>query len=283
MIYKKDANFPYPILTNTTSTYMEPKFLVDIDLEENTSAYRFKLDYEISSVFIRELIEMQQATVIFIIQSKDTRFVKLAPNQTFVDVEKSRISLSKRTSIQLQIQTNKEVTFEQNTDLTAFYAPFKNEVILSENKLLGFSNVVIFDGSIPNPLILFEKKLNEQLTSDIKIELGAETIIIHYRKEEYQFNGLHNGRDFNTPYLYAGLQKALHQFIVEYGHGEDFVELAQIDMPENPLYFKIYNLMVKKMISEISYETIDEVISLISQKLIEKYAVAVKELDRDGD
>lgn len=157
MIYKKDANFPYPILTNTTTAYMNPYFSLDVRLEENTNAYRFLLDYEVGSTFINNLIQKNQATVIFIIQSKDTRFVKLTPNQSYIDIEKSRISLNKRTSIQLQIQTNEEIGFTNNDDLTSFYEPFKNEIMLSKNKLLGFSNVVIFEGSIQQPLVLFEK------------------------------------------------------------------------------------------------------------------------------
>lgn len=37
MIYKKDANFPYPILTNTSNSYDNCSFILDIDLEENTN------------------------------------------------------------------------------------------------------------------------------------------------------------------------------------------------------------------------------------------------------
>ena len=41
--------------------------------------------------------------------------------------------------------------------------------------------------------------------------------------------------------------------------------------------------MTKKMITEVSTENIDEVITLISEKLIEKYSAAVRELDQNGD
>ena len=284
MIYKKDANFPYPVLTNTTTTYSNPYFTVDIALEENTNHYRFVLDYEISSAFIQECIRTQKADVVFIVQSKDTRFVKLSPNQRTVDIEKSRISLNKRTSIQLQIQTNEAITFAENDDLAAFYDPFKSEIELQKNQTLGFSNVVVFEGSIQNPLVLFEKKLDESLTSDIKVELGTETIIIHYKKADYQFNGMRHSRDFNTPFLYMGLQKALQQFIVVHSkEDEDSVELLDCEIPENGLDFKLYNLMRKKMVTELSNENIDEVIALISEKMIEKYSLAVRELDRDGD
>lgn len=283
MIYKKDANFPYPVLTNTTSTYVNPYFTLDVNLEENTNAYRFILQYEISSPFIQELIRQHKAAVIFIIQSKDTRFVRLAPNQSYVDIDKSRISLNKRTTIQLQIQTTEEINFARNEDLTAFYDPFKADILLSSNRLLGYSNVVVFEGSIQQPLVLFEKKLDENLSSDIKIELGTETIIIHYKKADFQFNGLRNSRDFNMPYLYLGMQKALQNFVNEYGRDEGAVDLTQIDVPESGLDYKLYNLMTKKMVTEITTENIDEVIALISEKLIEKYSTAVRELDQNGD
>lgn len=283
MIYKKDANFPYPVLTNTTSTYVNPYFSLDVSLEENTTTYRFMLQYEISSLFIQELIRQHKATVIFIIQSKDTRFVRLSPNQQYVDIEKSRISLNKRTTIQLQIQTTEDITFAFNNDLTAFYDQFKADILLSQNRLLGYSNVVVFEGSIQQPLVLFEKKLDETLSSDIKIELGAETIIIHYKKADFQFNGMQHSRNFNMPYLYLGLQKALQNFITEYGREEDAVDLMQMDVPESGLDYKLYNLMTKKMVTEITTENIDEVIALISERLIEKYSTAVRELDQNGD
>lgn len=125
--------------------------------------------------------------------------------------------------------------------------------------------------------------MNENLTSDIKVELGTETIILHYKKAEFQFNGMRNSRNFNTPYLYIGLQKALQNFVSECGRDEGAVDLTHCDVPETGLDYKLYNLMVKKMITEISNENIDEVISLISEKMIEKYSMAVRELDQNGD
>jgi len=283
MIYKKDANFPYPVLTNTTSTYVNPYFTLDVNLEENTNAYRFILQYEISSPFIQELIRQHKAAVIFIFHSKNNRFLRLAPNQSYLDIDKSRISLNKRTTIQLKNQTTEEINFSRHDDLTDFYDPFKADILLSSNRLLGYSNVVVFEGSIQQPLVLFEKKLDENLSSDIKIELGTETIIIHYKKADFQFNGLRNSRDFNMPYLYLGMQKALQNFVNEYGRDEGAVDLTQIDVPESGLDYKLYNLMTKKMVTEITTENIDEVIALISEKLIEKYSTAVRELDQNGD
>ncbi|SEN01052.1 hypothetical protein SAMN05192533_10836 [Mesobacillus persicus] len=284
MIYKKDANFPYPVLTNTSTSYEDPSFLLDVSLEENTNDYRFIVNYEVSSPFIKKLISTGDGQAILIIQSKDNKFYKLDPNQNAVSVPKKRVSLSKRTSIQLHIQSNKEINFRDNDDLTSFYGAFKDEITVPNHALLGYSNIVVFEGSIQNPLVLFEKKLDEQLTSDIRIELGVETIIIHYRKEDYQFTGIRSSQAFNNPYIYAGLRTALQRFIHEYSEqGEDYVDLSQITQPENLLDFKLYQLMTKKMVQEVSVDNIDEVISLISDKIIEKYAGAVKELINNGN
>ncbi|EKN69300.1 hypothetical protein BABA_10571 [Neobacillus bataviensis LMG 21833] len=284
MIYKKDANFPYPILTNTSTSYENGSFMLDVTLEENTNDYRFTIEYEMSSPFMKKLIATGDAQAIFIIQSKDNKFYKLDPHQTTIEVPKRRVSLSKRTSIQLHIQSTKEINFSDNHDLTSFYDTFKDEITVPKQALLGYSNIVVFEGSIQNPLVLFEKKLDEQLHSDIKIELGTETIIIHYRKEDYQFNGLGSSQAFNNPYIYAGLRTALQRFIQEYSEqGEDYVYITQIPQPENLLDFKLYQLLSKKMVEEVSIDNIDEVISLISDRIIEKYAGAVKELINNGN
>jgi len=93
MIYKKDANFPYPILTNTSSNYVECNFNLDIKLNENSESYGFELIYEIDSEFIRKLLQNQQAALILVIQSKDNKFYEVKPNQTFIEIPKSRITL----------------------------------------------------------------------------------------------------------------------------------------------------------------------------------------------
>ena len=93
MIYKKDANFPYPVLTNTSTSYENSSFLLDVTLEENTNDYRFAIEYQISSPFIKKLIATGEAVPILIIQSKDNKFYKLEPNQKAIEVRKNRVSL----------------------------------------------------------------------------------------------------------------------------------------------------------------------------------------------
>lgn len=159
MIYKKDANFPYPILTNTSNSYDNCSFILDINLEENTNEYIFEINYDITSPFIEKLLQNGQATLVLIIQSKDNKFFNIEYGQKAKSISKSRISLSKRTTIQLFIQSNEEINFKNNYDLSSFYEEFKDEIDVPKNSILGFSNSVIFDGSTNKPLELFEKRL----------------------------------------------------------------------------------------------------------------------------
>lgn len=283
MIYKKDANFPYPILTNTSNSYDNCSFILDINLEENTNEYIFEINYDITSPFIEKLLQNGQATLVLIIQSKDNKFFNLEYGQKTKSISKSRISLSKRTTIQLFIQSNEEINFKNNYDLSSFYEEFKDEIDVPKNSILGFSNSVIFDGSTNKPLELFEKKVNPNLKSDVKIELGSETIIINYKNESLQFTYLPQSSTFNNPYVYMGLQKALYRFIVNNSEDHECVDLEEIEPPNDGLDFKLYNLMRKKKISELNIENIDEVIYAISDKMLEKYTAAVRRLYSDGN
>ena len=283
MIYKKDANFPYPILTNTSNSYDNCSFILDINLEENTNEYIFEINYDITSPFIEKLLQNGQATLVLIIQSKDNKFFNIEYGQKTKSISKSRISLSKRTTIQLFIQSNEEINFKNNYDLSFFYEEFKDEIYVPKNSILGFSNSVVFDGSTNKPLELFEKKVNPNLKSDVKIELGSETIIINYKNESLQFTDLPQSSTFNNPYVYMGLQKALYRFIVNNSEDHECVDLEEIEPPNDGLDFKLYNLMRKKKISELNIENIDEVIYAISDKMLEKYTAAVRRLYSDGN
>jgi hypothetical protein len=68
---------------------------------------------------------------------------------------------------------------------------------------------------------------------------------------------------------------------VNNGDGEQ-VDLDQIDTPLDQLDLKLYNLMKKKMVNEVSIDTIDEVIYSISDRIMEKYTAAVKGLSSNG-
>jgi hypothetical protein len=282
MIYKKDANFPYPLLTNTSKSYERSNFILDVNLEENSNNYRFEINFEIDSEFINSLIKKEQAQLILVIQSKDNKFFIIKPDERFIEISKSRISISNRTIIQLHLQSKEDILFTNNDDLSLFYQSFKDEIVVPKNSLLGFSNVVTFDGSSTKPLDLFEKKVDPELKSDIKTELGSETIIIHYKNEQLQFNELSKSNTLNNPYIYSGLQKALYRFIVNNGEDGE-VDLEQMEAPSDNLDFKLYTLMKKKMVIELNVENIDEVIYSISDRILERYTSAVKELSINGN
>lgn len=264
-------------------SYESSNFTLDVQLQENVHNYRFNIQCEIDSDFINRLLEQGKAQLILVIQSKDNKFYILPRLETYIEIQKSRISVSKRTTIQLHLQSKENISFKDNNDLSEFYQQFKDEIVVPKNSLLGFSNVVMFEGSSTKPLELFEKKVDPNLSSEVKIELGSETIIIHYKNEQLQFNNLPMSNTLNNPYIYMGLQKALQRFIVNNSDDGEEVDLGQMDIPIDQLDLKLYNLMKKKMISEMRIDTIDEVIYTISDRIIEKYAAAVKGLSSSGN
>lgn len=283
MIYKKDANFPYPLLTNTSTSYETSHFTLDVELQENMQNYRFDIQYEIESEFINTLLDKGQAQLVLVIQSKDNKFFPLRTNQKHIEIPKSRISVSKRTVIQLHLLAKADVPFIDNDDLSEFYQQFKNEIIIPKHSILGFSNIVVFDGSSNKPIDLFEKKVDPNLSSDVKIELGSETIIIHYKNEQLQFNNLPMSNTLNNPYIYMGLQKALMRFIVNNSADSEQVDLGEIDIPIDQLDLKLYNLMKIKLVMEVRIDTIDEVIHVISDRIIERYTAAIRGLSSSGN
>ncbi|MDD1505902.1 hypothetical protein PVA17_24625 [Lysinibacillus sp. CNPSo 3705] len=50
MIYKKDANFPYPILSS--NTFEESDFMIKVNFEEDGDLYKFKIQNNLTSEFI---------------------------------------------------------------------------------------------------------------------------------------------------------------------------------------------------------------------------------------
>lgn len=281
MIYRKEANFPYPLLSNTSESYTMNYFNLDVDVSDNVDYFFFDISYDIESEFIRQLLDQKKAQLILIIQTKDNKFFRLKPGQTTVKVKKSRISLKNRSSIQMHIQALEDINFANNGDLNDFYIQFREELDVPKFSLLGYSNVVVFDGRINKPFELFEKKLNENLKSDIKLELGQETIVIHYKNPEYQFNDLPKSNALNNAYIYAGLTKALQAFITNNSQDGD-VDLDDIEEPKGSLDLKLYNLMKQKQVTELNTDNIDEVIYMISDRIIERYTSALRGLEAHG-
>lgn len=283
MIYRKNANFPYPVLSNLSNSYELNHFDLDVDIKEQGGFYYFEINYEIDSDFIKNLLNNNRARLVFIIQSKDNKFYFLETGQSDIRIPKNRISLNKRTSIQLHIQALESISFVDNHDLSEFYRSFKEELILDKHALLGYSNVVVFDGDIKKPLELFAKKLNEDLKSEIRVELGQETIIIHYKKRDFQLDNYKGSKALSNMYIYLGLSKALQSFITNNSPDNDGdVDLEDIPEPTGSLDFKIYHLMKDKAITDLNMDNIDEVISIISDRMIERFTSAVGEAVADG-
>lgn len=285
MIYKKDANFPYPILSSSALGYEESDFTIKVSFEEDKDVYRFLIKSYVTSDFVEELLRKGEVEYLLVIQSKDTKFFTLTQDNLQVEILKNRMSLSNRTSIQLHIVSKVDISFKNNHELSSFYDSLKENIVIPKFSMMGYSNIVTFEGGMKNPLELFEKRLDPNLSSPIKYELGTECIIIHFRDEELQFQTMAKASAFLNPYLYMGLRIALEQFIKSCSekNDDDFVELSQIPQPEDLLNFKLYNLMTSKSVEELSFDNIDEVISRISHQIIEKYARAVKELITHGN
>lgn len=280
MIYKKEANFPYPVLTPGTNSYTHCHFDLSIGLKDDAESYRFCVEYELECDFLKKLLNEKKAEIIFVVQSKDNKFYKL--EKDYVDIKKSRISLSKRTSIQLLIKAVENISFRDNNELSEFYSDFKDEINVDKNSVLAFSNVCILDGRLKDPLKIFEKRHDPDLKSDIKFHMGPETIIISFKRAEYQFPGIRNKEKLNNAYVYMGLQRALYRFLQTYGEDES-VYMDELTPPENGLDLKLYNLMKSKTVDELNSDNIDEVIYKITDKMIEKYYTAIKELSSDGN
>lgn len=277
MIYKKDANFPYPLITETALAYVDSAFQISVGFEEDKDVYRFNINRELTSAFVRSLLENGAAEYLLVIQSKDTKFYKLSPDQMSVEILKRKISLSNRTSIQMHIVAKESISFAENNELTGFYDRMKNQIEVGKYSMIGYSNIVTFEGGMKNPTQLFEKRFNPELKTAIKFELEREYIVIEFRDEESQLQSA--GAAFMNPYLYTGLRMALERFVRNYaGDGEEYVEIAQLEDPTDLLDFKLYYLMKHKSVDELDFDNIDEVIGKISNGIIEKYVHAVKGL-----
>jgi hypothetical protein len=287
MIYKKDANFPYPVLNNLSNSYTNNKFELNIKLKENSDEYIFELEYEIGSDFIIKNIKNDIADIFLIISSQDNKFIKLNPINKYdnifknkVKILKRRLSLNQKTELQLLIKADKDINFYNNYDLKGFYNQYKSQIIVHKNGMLAFSNTISYNGLLKESIELFENRINKDQKPEIKIEISEETIILNYKKDDYMFRSLADGQKLNYPYIYMGLQKALFNFINKNGDPDlEFVEMNQIETSNfSNLDVKLYNLIKSKGIDSFGYDEIDDVISSISDKIIEKFSLAVGRL-----
>ena len=284
MIYNKDAAFPYPILSRTSSSYKENYFSFDVDrIEETKDSYIIPFTYKISTPFIEQLLKDGKATLLFIAQSNDNYFERLSFGQNKVELKKKRLSLSKRTKLQLQIQTLEEISFSESNDLNDFYHMHKDRLIIRPNSLLGYSDEVVFEGSEVRPLELFEQSVRENLEKPFKIELTSEVINLVFKDRKYTFDSGNIKKSLKNMYFYLGLNRALSEFIQEYGAGEEFINLLEMPVPEKGLHIKLRDLMLNKNIVELDFESLDSVIQQMSDGIIEKFIDGVKEMSENGN
>lgn len=285
MIYTKKANFPYPVLMNFSDDYQDPEFSLDVMIKDNTDDFLIEVTWDISSDYIHELLKTGQANLYLIIKSKDNQFFKLQPKKkTQQSIPKHKLCIHARTTMQLMVQAAETLNFSDNNDLNAFYDAIKEEIQVKAGNVLAFSNTVIFDGEQNKPYDLFEKQIDPDINSDVEIRLGAETILVVYKNEQYQFAEVQNSKELNYPYLYLGLQKALISFLMHANpdNPDEGVDVEEMEPPENALESKLYSLMQSKNISELSMDNLDEVIYKISDNLIMKYHNAVRGM-HNGD
>ena len=285
MIYTKKANFPYPILMNFSEDYMDAEFEFDVVLKDNDQDYILEIDWSVSSGFIYNKIKEGEASLVLIIKSKDNQFHILQyADRIRKNISKTRLCVNARTVMQLMIISNTEICFNENMDLNEFYSVAKEEIVVHSGQALGFSNTVIFDGSQEKPYEIFEKRVDENIESDIEVKLGEETILIVYKKQEYQLNDIQNGRELNYPYIYLGLEKALCSFLLHANPDspEEGVLIEEMDPPDSALELKLYNLMQAKNVSELTWDNMDAVIHQLTDHIVGRYTDVVRRLS-NGD
>lgn len=275
MIFDKESRFPYPILSYFTEDYTNAIFNLKIDVQDSPFDYIFKVEYELTSEFLKDLIDKNKAKIYLLIQSKDSKFYDLKDNKVLVP--KNRISLNKRTNIQLVVMANEDISFHNNNDLDHFYASEKSKIKIEKYNALAISNVEKFNGDLRKPFDLFEKRVDPTIKSDIKIEFSSEMIVIIYKRKELQFGKFRKSNSLNNHYVYMGLQKGLMKFIIDLSSNNSEVYIDEIEEPENPLNYKLFKLMKIKGINLLSFENIDEVISKISDRIIDKHYIAIEE------
>lgn len=284
MIYNKDAAFPYPVLSRTVQSYQDNYFTFDVHVtDEDEANYDFSLEYEISSPFLIKLLKSEKATLMLIIQSGDNYFEKISYGQDKINLKKNRLSLSKRTKLQLHIQSLEKIIFNEAEDLALFYSEYKDEIEVKSHSLLAYSDEVVFESSEVKPIDIFEQSIKSELSVPFKVELTGETIVLVFRDRETALEEANIKKNLRNMYFYIGLNRALTEFIESnIQEDEEFIALETID-PEKGLHRKLKDLMISKGITEIDPESVDEVIQKMSDNIIGKYTKGVKEMAENGN
>lgn len=277
MIYNKEASFSYPVFAENNNSYANPHFNFDVsNLTATDDEYIFTIEYDLNSSFLNELIEQQEASFVFIINTSDNFFVKLEPGQKIIRVSNKRLSFNSRATIQLQIQAEKTIQFNNADGLNTFYELFKANVEVDKYSLLGYTQKVTYTNPDKYPIDLFRYKIDSNLPHDFEIELTPNDIVMKVRIERYLFPNIINRNSMLNMYIYVGLSRALNQFMrnnIQKTNGEEEAEiwLDTLSTTDSILNEKLLELMKDHAVEYVSYENIDDVIHQISDRIIDKF------------
>ncbi len=268
MIFKKDVSFPYPILAPFNEDYPESHFDLDVNFEliEEDTLFRFQISPNLNSKFLNELLQQKRAKYKLIILSNDSKIFDYDEDQGFVDIPRNRISLKKKTQIQMAVVATEEINFKDNEDLDDYYGSLKNNVNVQKDHLLALSEVVNFNGELTKPFVLFKYEIKPDLESEIEFSMVGEFINIHLREKEFKYLNAPQ----NYHYVYMGLQKALAQLIFDNAAGENFLRIDSFT-GLTPLQEKLRIYLEAKNIDEISLESLERAIDKMTDKIMSKH------------
>ncbi|GAB2490192.1 hypothetical protein GCM10008929_13120 [Alkalibacterium psychrotolerans] len=285
MIYNKDAAFSYPVLTNSNNSYINSGFDFSINnIIDNSDTYELTLQYDIESSFVRSLIENKLATLILIVQSDDNLFFELDNNQKVVSIAKSRITFKEKVRAQVHIQSKEKILFDTCTELNQFYSSIKNRISISQNCLVGYSNVSTIRNTGREGVALFEKTVDPKMDMEFSVQLSNKSIILKFKEDRHLLKTTARSRDIMNIYLYNGLQRALNQFVSEnVEDDEEGLYLEDIDDTSlNDLHYKIYQLLNRRGVIEISYDDIDKLVQKLAPNIIDKFTYSIERLNENG-
>lgn len=286
MIYNKDAAFSYPVLSRKNNSYIENGFYFNLSsITDTDDHYKLMFDYDIDSVFVQNLLEEERAVLIFIIQSKDNLFFTLKKNQKEVQLRKSRISFNEKVRFQLHIQSKEEISFAECEELNSFYSRIKDQLAVSKNTLIGYSDTSTLRNLKKENVPLFKKSVDPSMDVEFQVRLSSDSIILKFKNEKHLLRTTAAKIDIMNLYFYNGLYQAVSHFIQEnIEEDEDSLFLSKLDDTAlNNLNYKIYHLMVKKGLDEINGDMTDEIIQKLAPKIISKFTGAVERLNRYED
>lgn len=285
MIYNKDAAFSYPVLSDSNTSYTNSGFYFEINgIKNQSDTYELSFDYEIDSDFVDQLLKDEKAILIFIIQSKDNLFFELNKNQKLITIPKARIAFDDKVRAQLHLQSKEEISFANCNELNPFYHSIKGQLQLPKYSLIGYSNISTVRHTGKEGVALFERTVDPNMKLEFQIVLSNESILLKFRDDRHLLQSTAWNRDVMNIYLYNGLEKALVQFISEnIIEGEEALYLEDIDDSSlNNLHYKLYQLLSKRGVNEVSIDQSDYLVQEIAPDIIKKFTHSIERLNSNG-